>query len=154
MVALGFRSLNLDPSPDLYPCLDRLCLLHPLEMIAQGDPPFPDDPNLQRQLLDCSSCLRHLCRHLDPCLFQHLDSRLERSQLASLLPVCQQLCRVVGRTLSAMRLADGHLAFRSAIHLAISSSVPSTIPVPSIGGGGLAHQIMYFDCDLRLTYPL
>jgi hypothetical protein len=53
-----------------------------------------------------------------------------------------------------MRLADGHLAFRSAIHLAISSSVPSTIPVPSIGGGGLSHQIMFLDETMRLTYPL
>ncbi len=57
-------------------------------------------------------------------------------------------------TFSAWRLALGHFAFRSAIHLAMSSSVSSVIPVPSMKNWSRSRQPCLADTDRTHTLAL
>lgn len=57
------------------------------------------------------------------------------------------LCMVMTgdeHTFSAKRFDDGHFDFLSATHFAISSSVCSVMPVPSIVGAGLILEVISF----------
>lgn len=83
---------------------------------------------------------RGLCFHRD---LSHRDSRRVQRPLAALrsaLVSCKSIRGSITLTFSAMRLALGHFAFLSAIHLAISSSVCRVMLVPKTGGGGLGNQ--------------